>query len=205
MHDRAVPGIELSTFTPGATTSGLTRKSTSVGPWLEKPAMMLLVARSGSRSCTAPIVVALDRPLAVSVTPSCSRRPCTPGIVGWFGVPSCAHRDRSDRRRCYDEHRDRARVLRVADLRRERARARARSARSCPRGCRRESRAASRGRSRARRPAAPLRPRRTVAKSPAAARERGPADGDGDTDEVADRDWHPPSARAPPRRATRPC
>src|SRR5206468_11241592 len=33
-------GIELSTLTPGATTSGLTRKSTSVGPWLLKPAMM---------------------------------------------------------------------------------------------------------------------------------------------------------------------
>src|SRR5215211_5682399 len=33
-------GIELSTFTPGATTSGLTRKSTSVGPWLLKPAIM---------------------------------------------------------------------------------------------------------------------------------------------------------------------
>src|SRR5436305_8471903 len=32
-------GIELSTLTPGATTSGLIRKSTSVGPWLEKPAM----------------------------------------------------------------------------------------------------------------------------------------------------------------------
>ena len=29
-------GIELSTFSPGAITSGLTRKSTSVGPWLEK-------------------------------------------------------------------------------------------------------------------------------------------------------------------------
>src|SRR5512133_1921840 len=36
-----LPGIELRTFTPGATTSGLTRKSTSVGPWLENPAMML--------------------------------------------------------------------------------------------------------------------------------------------------------------------
>jgi len=33
-------GIELSTLTPGATTSGLTRKSTSVGPWLLNPAMM---------------------------------------------------------------------------------------------------------------------------------------------------------------------
>src|SRR5436305_10818646 len=33
-------GIELSTLTPGATTSGLTRKSTSVGPWLLKSAMM---------------------------------------------------------------------------------------------------------------------------------------------------------------------
>ena len=32
-------GIELSTLTPGATTSGLTRKSTSVGPALLKPAM----------------------------------------------------------------------------------------------------------------------------------------------------------------------
>ena len=34
-------GIDESTFTPGATTSGLTRQSLSVGPWLEKPAMML--------------------------------------------------------------------------------------------------------------------------------------------------------------------
>src|SRR5712691_6353519 len=40
------PGIELSTFTPGAVTSGLTRKSTSVGPRLENPARTLLVARS---------------------------------------------------------------------------------------------------------------------------------------------------------------
>jgi hypothetical protein len=37
-------GMELRTFTPGATTSGLTRKSTSVGPWLLKPAMMLSFA-----------------------------------------------------------------------------------------------------------------------------------------------------------------
>jgi hypothetical protein len=35
-------GIELSTFTPGATTSGFTRKSTSVGPWLEKSAITSL-------------------------------------------------------------------------------------------------------------------------------------------------------------------
>jgi hypothetical protein len=47
VHDSGpVPGIELSTFTPGAVTSGLTRKSTSVGPRLEKPASTLLVARS---------------------------------------------------------------------------------------------------------------------------------------------------------------
>src|SRR5213595_2271460 len=31
-------GIELSTLTPGAITSGLMRKSTSVGPWLLNPA-----------------------------------------------------------------------------------------------------------------------------------------------------------------------
>ena len=31
-------GIELSTLTPGAITSGLIRKSTSVGPWLLNPA-----------------------------------------------------------------------------------------------------------------------------------------------------------------------
>ena len=34
-------GCELNTFTPGATTSGLIRNFTSVGPSLEKPAMML--------------------------------------------------------------------------------------------------------------------------------------------------------------------
>src|SRR5918995_2651392 len=37
-------GCELRTFTPGATTSGLTRNWTSVGPMLEKPAMMLSFA-----------------------------------------------------------------------------------------------------------------------------------------------------------------
>src|SRR5918996_2502852 len=41
---QAHPGCELRTFTPGATTSGLTRNFTSVGPWLEKPAMMLSFA-----------------------------------------------------------------------------------------------------------------------------------------------------------------
>jgi hypothetical protein len=50
-------GIELNTLTPGATTSGLTRKSTSVGPWLLKPAMMseLGVWKYAS---AAPMVVA---------------------------------------------------------------------------------------------------------------------------------------------------
>ena len=50
-------GIELRTFTPGATTSGLMRKSTSVGPWLEKPAMMFDVRRREVRQ-PEPIVVA---------------------------------------------------------------------------------------------------------------------------------------------------
>src|SRR5512143_3222759 len=35
-------GIELTTLTPGATTSGLTRKSTSVGPWPLKSAIISL-------------------------------------------------------------------------------------------------------------------------------------------------------------------
>ena len=43
---QAKGGCELSTFTPGATTSGLTRKSTSVGPWGENPARTLSLARS---------------------------------------------------------------------------------------------------------------------------------------------------------------
>src|SRR5260370_923250 len=49
-------GIELRTLTPGATTSGLTRKSTLVGPWLLNPAMMsaLVVRKYAS---VAPMVV----------------------------------------------------------------------------------------------------------------------------------------------------
>src|SRR5712691_6262332 len=53
-------GIELSTLTPGATTSGLTRKSTSVGPRPEKPAMMSEFA-VWKYCFVAPIVV--DAPL----------------------------------------------------------------------------------------------------------------------------------------------
>ena len=52
-------GIELRTLTPGETTSGLTRKSTSVGPWLEKPAMMFELAAFWKYVNVAPIVTGL--------------------------------------------------------------------------------------------------------------------------------------------------
>ena len=56
-------GIELSTFTPGATTSGFTRKSTSVGPWLEKFAMKFeLVVR---KYCLVGLIV-VAAPLAAT-------------------------------------------------------------------------------------------------------------------------------------------
>jgi hypothetical protein len=61
-------GVELSTLTPGATTSGLMRKSTSVGPWLLNPAMMSAfgVAKYAS---AAPMVVDAPFP-ALSACPS---------------------------------------------------------------------------------------------------------------------------------------
>src|SRR5690242_12050769 len=80
-------GIDESTFTPGATTSGFTRKSTSVGPWLLKDAMMseLGVVKY---CCTAAMVVVVP-PTARSACPSTSETPYA-GMVGWFAVPSVA-------------------------------------------------------------------------------------------------------------------
>src|SRR5947207_5630775 len=77
-------GIELSTLTPGATTSGLTRKSTSVGPWLLKPAMMseLVVWKY---DLAAPIV-ALSPLSATSAVLSASDA-IYAGIVGSLAMP----------------------------------------------------------------------------------------------------------------------
>src|SRR5256885_16429228 len=48
-------GIEPRTLTPGATTPGLTRKSTSGGPWLLKPAMSATFGRKKDPR-VAPVV-----------------------------------------------------------------------------------------------------------------------------------------------------
>ena len=77
-------GCELSTFTPGATTSGLTRKSTSVGPQLEKPAMMLLFG-VWKYAFVAEMVVETPS-LAFSRLPSLSETMYA-GTVGSFGIP----------------------------------------------------------------------------------------------------------------------
>src|ERR687897_2340855 len=79
-------GCELRTFTPGATTSGLTRNWTSVGPMLEKPAMMLSFAVR-KYSSPAWIVVRVPSGFAASARPSSSPTMYA-GIVGWFGRPS---------------------------------------------------------------------------------------------------------------------
>src|SRR5712691_5104186 len=81
-------GIELRTFTPGAVTSGLTRKSTLVGPWLEKPARKSLVVPSWTYAGVELIVV-VSPPFVAKVAPSVFET-ITPGIVGWPSVPSCA-------------------------------------------------------------------------------------------------------------------
>jgi len=71
-------GIDESTLTPGATTSGLIRASTSVGPWLENAAMMF--ARSGAvRTYANAVIVPVTgvgaamigcRPVCQSLRPS---------------------------------------------------------------------------------------------------------------------------------------
>ena len=81
-------GIELSTFTPGATTSGLTRKSTSVGPWLLNAAMKLSI-RGVVYILAGPL--RWSRPIHLPPTSASlsARLTMYAGIVGWFGVPSC--------------------------------------------------------------------------------------------------------------------
>ncbi len=111
-------GCELSTFTPGATTSGLTRKSTSVGPQLEKPAMMLLFG-VWKYAFVAEMVVATPS-LAFSRLPSLSETMYA-GNGGLVRDSAEAHRRRVTTGVVHDEHRDRSRVLRVPDLLRERA------------------------------------------------------------------------------------
>jgi hypothetical protein len=62
-------GIELSTLTPGATTSGFTRKSTSVGPWLLNAAMKSSFPVT-KYAFAAPIVTGV--PLAAATGPPSS-------------------------------------------------------------------------------------------------------------------------------------
>src|SRR6266487_5676951 len=89
-----VISILLYTLTPGATTSGLTSLITlfliMAGPLLEKPARMSALGPSVKNSCgVVPSIdtvwveaAAIARPLGLETM--------TAGIVGWFGVPSCA-------------------------------------------------------------------------------------------------------------------
>src|SRR3954464_249517 len=80
-------GMELSTLTPGATTSGFTRKSTSVGPWLLKSAIKSeLEVRK--YSWVAPMVT-MEPLEPINDIPSVWLS-MKAGIVGWFGVSSVA-------------------------------------------------------------------------------------------------------------------
>src|SRR5215211_5061186 len=80
-------GIELSTFTPGATTSGFTRKSTSLGPWLLKPAMISTFDVEKYDSDVPIVALWLSADIRAALLAS---ETIYAGIVGSFAMPPSA-------------------------------------------------------------------------------------------------------------------
>ena len=84
--------IELYTFTPGATTSGLTSARILDpilgGPLDENPAMMSALGPSVKNSCWAVPLMLTVFVEAPTIAIPLFRETITAGMVGWLGVPS---------------------------------------------------------------------------------------------------------------------
>src|SRR6266571_2985852 len=84
--------IELYTFTPGATTSGLTSFSRvlpmNAGPLLENPAIMSALGPSVKNSILLVPSIETVFVLAAAIACPLGLDTMTAGIVGWPGVPS---------------------------------------------------------------------------------------------------------------------